>query len=81
MVSLPDRYFPVSEVADFLIVLSGPPPRSRRRELLLRTDIDDVIGTHDGLFIVLYHDHCIAEIAQMKQRVEQTGIVALMQAD
>ena len=45
------------------------------------TDIDDVIGTHDGLFIVLYHDHCIAEIAQMKQRVEQTGIIALMQAD
>ena len=45
------------------------------------TDIDDVIGTHDGLFIMLYHDHCIAEIAQMKQRFEQTGIVALMQAD
>ena len=45
------------------------------------TDIDDVIRTHDGFFIVLYHNDCIAEIAQVKQCVEQTGVVALMQAD
>src|SRR5271167_4502388 len=43
------------------------------------TQINDVVGLADGIFIVLNHDHRIAEIAQIGQRVEQALIVALMQ--
>ena len=43
--------------------------------------VDHMIGEPDRLFIVLDHDHRIADVAQMKQRVEQALVVALVQAD
>ena len=46
-----------------------------------RTQIDHVVRLPDRLFVMLHHDHRVAEIAQIDQRVEQTLIVALMQAD
>ncbi|MDT4870069.1 hypothetical protein FQZ97_1051300 [compost metagenome] len=46
-----------------------------------RADIDHIVSCQDGIFVMLNDDNRIAEIAQMAQRVEKTGIVALMQAD
>ncbi len=43
--------------------------------------IDHMIGLADGILVVFDHDHRVAEIAQIDQRVEQALIVALMQAD
>ena len=44
-------------------------------------DIDDIVGLADGILVMLDDDHRVAEIAQMDQRFEQPGIVALVQAD
>ncbi len=46
-----------------------------------RSQIDNVVGGADRFFIVLNHDHGIAEIAQSPQGPKQTRIVPLMQAD
>ena len=46
-----------------------------------RADVEQVIGGQDGVLVMLDDDHRIAEIAQVAQRVEQAGIVALVQAD
>ena len=43
--------------------------------------VDDVIGAVDRLFVVLDDDHGVADVAQMLQGVEETAVVALMQAD
>ena len=45
------------------------------------TQIDHVVRLADRILVVLDHDHRIAEIAQIHQRVEQPLIVALVQAD
>ena len=44
-------------------------------------DVDDVIGVANGVFVVLHHDHRVAEVAQVIEGVEQSRIVALMKAD
>ena len=44
-------------------------------------DIEDVVGGSDRVFVVLDHDHGIAEIAQPRERREQALVVALVQAD
>ena len=44
-------------------------------------DIDHVIGGADRVLVVLDHDHRVAEVAQPLQRLQEPGIVALMQAD
>ncbi len=44
-------------------------------------DVDDIIGGEDGVLVMLDDDHGIAEVAQPPQRLEQAGIVALVQAD
>ena len=46
-----------------------------------RADIDHVVRRADGVFIMLDHNHGIAEIAQVNQGAEQALVVALMQAD
>ncbi len=46
-----------------------------------RTDVKDVIRLSDGFFVMLHHQHRIALIAQVFQRLQQPGIVALMQPD
>ncbi len=46
-----------------------------------RADIDDMIGGEDRVLVMLDDDHCIADVAQVLQRVEQAVVVALMQAD
>ena len=46
-----------------------------------RADIQQIIRRQNGVLVMLDDNHRIAEIAQMAQRIEQPGIVALMQAD
>ena len=43
--------------------------------------IDNVIGRADRFFVVLDHDHGIAEVAELSQRAEQARVVALVQTD
>jgi hypothetical protein len=44
-------------------------------------DIEHVIRLADGFFVMFDHDHRIALIAQVFQRIQQAGIVALMQTN
>ena len=44
-------------------------------------DVDHVVGGADRVLVVLDHDHGVAEVAQALQRVQQPGVVALVQAD
>ena len=46
-----------------------------------RTDIKDIIGLADRFFVMFDNNHCVALIAQVFQRLQQTVVVALMQAD
>ena len=45
------------------------------------TEIDDVIGMLDRIFVVFDDDDGVAEIAQAIERQQQALVVALMQAD
>ena len=45
------------------------------------TEIDHVIGTQDGVFVVFDHQQGVALVAQLHERVEQHLVVARMQAD
>ena len=45
------------------------------------TEVDDVVGAADGFFVMLDHEHGVAEIAQRFQRLQQALVVAMMQAD
>ena len=45
------------------------------------TDIDDVIGSADGVFVVLNDDDGVAQIAQAQEAIQQAGVVALVQTD
>src|SRR5688500_366242 len=46
-----------------------------------RTKVDQVIGGTHRLVIVLDNDDSVAEIAELREGREQSGIVALVQAD
>src|SRR4029450_2912256 len=45
------------------------------------TYINDMVGEPDGTLVMLNHDDRVADIAQMDERLQKAGIVALMQAD
>ena len=45
------------------------------------SDIEHMVGEADGVLIVLYNDHRIAEIAKPLQSFKEAGVVALVQAD
>ena len=46
-----------------------------------RAYIHDIIRAAHGIFIVLYHDHRIAEVAEIFQGGNKLVVIALMQAD
>ena len=46
-----------------------------------RAEIDNMIGAADRLLVVFDHHHRIAQIPQVKQRIEQTLIVPLVKSD
>ena len=45
------------------------------------TDVDDVVGQADRLFVVLDHDDRVAEVAQTLEGRDQSTVVALVQTD
>jgi hypothetical protein len=45
------------------------------------TDINDMVSRADCVFIVLYHQHSIAQVAQVGEGAQQAFIVTLMQTD
>src|SRR5258706_5350165 len=44
-------------------------------------EVDYVIGAANCLFVVLYHQHSVAQVAQVLERGKQAAVVAMMQAD
>ena len=45
------------------------------------TKVDHVIGGANGLLVVLDDHHRVPEVAQVRERLEQLAVVALVQAD
>ena len=45
------------------------------------TDIDQVIGGADAIFVVLDHENGVADRLQPLERADQAGVIALMQTD
>ena len=78
----PLMYRPVIE-SDVSATSSGVPrattkPAMRARA---RSKIDDIIRATNSFLIVLDHQHRVAEIAQRRERIQQTLIVSRMQTD
>ena len=46
-----------------------------------RTDVDDPVGGRDGVLVMLDDDDRVAEVPQSGQRLDETVVVALVQAD
>ena len=46
-----------------------------------RADVDDIVGLADRVLVVLDDDDGVAEVAEVAERVEEAGIVALVEAD
>ena len=44
-------------------------------------EIEDIVGVADGFFIVLDDEDRVAQIAQLFERFDEAGVVALVQAD
>src|SRR5256885_14615236 len=57
------------------------PPRSTLFPYTTLFRSHHVVGGADRLFVVLDDEHGVPEVAQLAQRLEQPGVVALMQAD
>ena len=80
--SSPDRYLPVIEFG--LAMMSRGEPCGDHLAAMDAgggADVDDIVGGQDRVLVMLDHDDRVAEVAQVLQRVEQAGIVALVQAD
>ena len=45
------------------------------------SEVDHIIGAANGFLIVLYDEHSVSEVPQLCQRLQQTVVVAMMQAD
>ena len=43
--------------------------------------VDDVVGLQHHVFVVLHHNHGVALVAQLLERVDEALIVALVQPD
>ena len=46
-----------------------------------RTQVNDMISAADGLFVMLDHHHRVAEVAEVKQGIQQALVVTLMKPD
>ena len=44
-------------------------------------NVNDMVGKANGIFIVFHHNHGVAKVAQASERLQQTVIVALVQAN
>ena len=46
-----------------------------------RTHVDHIIGSADGVLVVLDDDHGVTEVAKVLKRADKALVVALMQTD
>lgn len=46
-----------------------------------RADVEHMVGETNSILVVLHHDHRVAEIPQVSERLEQPLVVPLVQAD
>ena len=46
-----------------------------------RAHVDHMVSGADHVFVVLHHQHAVADVAQVLQGVDQALVVALVQAD
>ena len=44
-------------------------------------EVDNIVGVADGVFVVLDHEHRVAQVAQLYEGLDQAVVVALVQAD
>ena len=44
-------------------------------------DVDDPVGRPDRLLVVLDDEHRVAQVAQARERRDELGVVALVEAD
>ena len=47
----------------------------------LGTDVHHVVGREHHVFVVLHHNHRVADVAQLFQTGDEALVVALVQAD
>ena len=45
------------------------------------TDVYHVVGSEHHIFVVLHHDHGVAGVAQLSERLDETDVVALVKTD
>ena len=78
----PDRYAPV-RLFSSAATPSGVPAAHDLAAMLARAraQIDQPIGRVHRLLVVLDHQHRVAQVAQVAERADQPGVVALVQAD
>ena len=78
----PVRYWPVSDFGLAMMSIGVPCGDDlAAMDAGAGADIDHIVGDADGVLVVLDHDHGVAEVAQPLERVEEPGVVALMQPD
>ena len=82
IVRLPERYWPVGEAGSLAHLSRG----ARGDDVAAvdagaGPDLDEVVGGHHRVLVVLDHDHRVAEVAQALERRDQLLVVALVQAD
>src|SRR3982751_5818751 len=78
----PERYWPV-RLRGLAMMSAGLPSAITSPPWAAggRAHVDHVVGREDRLFVVLHHQHRIAEVPQALQRGQQAGVVALVQPD
>ena len=82
IVRLPDRYWPVrlrGALGDRVGVAGGHDFAAAHARA--GAEVDDVVGRPHRVFVVLDDDHGVAQVAQLRERVEQPVVVARVQAD
>ena len=79
---LPERYWPVRLRGSAAIVSSGAGGDDlAAAHAGAGAEIDDVVGRPHRVFVVLDDDDRVAQVAQLRERVEQPVVVARVQAD
>src|SRR5206468_11769733 len=43
--------------------------------------VNDIVGAANGFFIVLDDKHCVSQIAQLFERIQQATVVAMVKSD
>ena len=46
----------------------------------IRPEVDNVVGSHHHILVVLYHDDRVSEVAQLLQCCDKLGIISLMKS-